>query len=146
MKKMMILLCLLCASDVSTAFAAEKNVHTATLDFTLNYRTDAAVPRNEHIMKNTVLLENKWVVAGKLQSVKDNQSLLFLVRMISHKNNKYNLQFMLVDSDEKHTYITEPRLAAITGLPAKLNQQADGKSFELNALVKLGTANPKLAS
>jgi len=142
MKKIFVLICMLCMSCTNAISASDKKPHAASLDFTLNYRPDSSSPQNEHIMKNSVMLENKWVVAGKLQTAHNNQSLLFLVRMLSHKNNKYNLQFMLVDSDDKHTYITEPRLAAITGLPMKMSQQGDGKSIQLNALVKVVGKQP----
>src|SRR3990167_2324695 len=133
MKKYLTMLLFIFSIASFNALATAEKTHDTTLDFTLTYKTP---DNSERVMKNTSILANKkWVVAGKLVSHNEDV-LLFLVRMLSHKNNKYNLEFMLIDSDHKKTYISMPQVKAMTGLPVKVAQK-DGESVvELNVLVK----------
>ncbi len=127
---------------MTTGFAAVKAKSAISLDFTMTYKSDATISSAEHVIKNSVQLsENKWVVAGKLQASKSDDVLLFLVRMLSHKNNKFNLEFMLIDSTSKNTAILMPHVAAMAGLPVQLTQKEDnGKTMQMNVLVNLDGA------
>ena len=133
MKKYLTMILFIFSIASFNALATAEKTQDTTLDFTLTYKTP---DNSERVMKNTSILANKkWVVAGKLVSHNEDV-LLFLVRMLSHKNNKYNLEFMLIDSDHKKTYISMPQVKAMTGLPVKVAQK-DGESVvELNVLVK----------
>jgi hypothetical protein len=116
---------------------AVKKVHEIKLDFMLNYKPEAGGAA-EHVMKNSFsMTENHWMVAGKLLTNHDKDTLLVLVRLLSYKNNKFNLQFMLIDSDEKQTYIAEPRMVAMSGLPVQLVKNEKGKSMQLSVLVNI---------
>ena len=142
MKKNLMLMLILNLFLVTTGFAAVKEKPAISLDFTMTYKSDATISSAEHVMKNSVQLsENKWIVAGKLQPKKSDDVLLFLVRMLSHKNNKFNLEFMLIDSTNKNTAILMPRVAAMAGLPVQLTQKEDnGKTMQMNVLVNLDGA------
>jgi hypothetical protein len=118
--------------------APVKKNQDVMLDFTLNYKSTLTQPPVEHDMKNSIGLKNgKWVVAGKLQNTKSNDLLLVMVRLMSHKNNKFNLEFMLVDSQNQATFVSEPHIVAIAGLPVQLFQQEDGKNIRITVLVNL---------
>ncbi len=120
------------------AFAAVKKPQNVALDFTLSYKPQVSTSQTEHVMKNAVQLDNnKWVVAGKMVTNKDNNVLLFLVRMLSHKNNKYKLEFMLIDSGNQTNYITMPRVAAMTGLPVQVAEKEGDTNIQLKVLVNM---------
>lgn len=137
MKKIIMMLLCLCIVSSTMSVGAVKKVHEIKLDFMLTYKPDTASV-TEHVMKNAFsLTENHWMVAGKLNSNLDKDMLLVLVRLTSHKNNKFNLQFMLIDSDNKQTFIAEPRMVAMSGLPVQLLKNENGKSIQLNVLVNI---------
>lgn len=126
----------------SISYAAVKNAKDVSLDFTLNYQINTSEKKAEHVMKNALQLSgNNWNVAGRLQT-SNNDVLLFLVRMASQHNNKFNLQFMVIDADNHHTFITEPKLTTLAGLPTELVVKGEGRTITVNALVKL-TPNPR---
>lgn len=121
-------------------FASIKKPQNAALDFTLSYKPQASTSTVEHVMKNEVKLAgDKWVVAGKMVNVKDNNVLLFMVREQSHHNNKYKLEFMLIDSGNHTSYVTMPHVAAMTGLPVKVANQEGDASIQLSVLVNMPT-------
>ncbi len=123
------------------AFAAVKNTKDISLDFTLNYQINTTEKKAEHVMKNALHLSgSNWNVAGRLQT-SNNDVLLFLVRMASQHNNKFNLQFMVIDADNRHTFVTEPKLTTLAGLPTELVVKGEGRTITLNALVKLNNSH-----
>jgi len=142
MKKFGIMSILFCVLFSISALAAVKKPQNIALDFTLSYKPQASTSLTEHVMKNAVqLADNKWVVAGRMVTNKNNDVLLFLVRMLSHKNNKYKLEFMLIDSGNRSNYITMPRVAAMTGLPVQIAEKEGDSQIQLNVLVNM--ANKK---
>jgi hypothetical protein len=122
------------------AFAAVKNNKEMTIDFTLNYKVQASGKVTEHVMKNNMhLIDGQWNIAGKLQSSKDDSILLFLVRLLSQKKNKFTLQFMIIDADNKNTFVMEPKMTLLPGLPAQLKVNGNDRSADLNVLIKLAS-------
>lgn len=122
----------------TTAFAAVKSKKDITLDFTLNYRNTAAGKASEHTMKDAVhIVSDKWHVAGKFITNKDDEVILFLVRLTNRKTSKFTFQFMIIDSDSKSTFISEPKMTTMAGLPSQMTISGDGRAITLNALVNL---------
>ncbi len=131
MKKYLILFLVFCTLLSTTVYAETKKSKTAALDFTLSYKPQLT---EEHVMKNVVKLQDSnWQVAGKLVTAGNSDVLLFMVRSVSHHNNKYNLEYMLIDSRNNNTYVSSKRVTAVTGLPMQLSQD----NVKMNLLVNL---------
>src|SRR3990167_5734643 len=98
----------------TTAFAAVKSKKDVTLDFTLNYRNTMPGKVAQHEMKNAVhIVSDKWHIAGKFISNKNDEVILFLVRLANRKTSKFTIQFMIIESDNKNTFITEPKMTTM---------------------------------
>jgi hypothetical protein len=137
MKKYLMIFLILGALLGTACFAVEKQKKNVALEFTLNYKPEENQP-TEHVMKNTVkLADSKWMVAGKLVKPKEEDVLLFLVRQVSHKNNKYQLEFMIIDARNQVNSIVMPRVTAITGLPVQVVDKTDNHSIQLNVNVAI---------
>lgn len=137
MKKNFVLILILMLFQ-ATAFAAIKSKKDITLDFTLNYHNTAPGKSAEHVMKDAVhIVSDKWHVAGKFMTNKNDEVILFLVRLANRKTSKFTFQFMIIESDNKNTFITEPKLTTMAGLPSQMTISGEGRTITLNALVKL---------
>lgn len=122
----------------TAAFAAAKPAKDITLDFALNYKINKAGKTSQHDMKNVIrVIGSNWNVAGKFQTTNKDEVVLFLVKLVSQRNNKFTFGLMIIDSDSKNTYITEPKITTMAGLPSQMVITGDGRVITLNALVNL---------
>ena len=142
MKKIIMFVMFLFLFPLSVANAAVVKVNKdITLDFTMNYKSQ--VSGSEHIMKNVLhIAGDKWHVAGRFQTSKNDKLLLFLVKMLSHRNSKFTFQFMIIDADNKNVFITEPRFTLMAGLPSQQVIRGNGRTITLNTLLNITGGQP----
>tara|TARA_R110000868_G_scaffold350501_2_gene611716 strand:+ start:1990 stop:2424 length:435 start_codon:yes stop_codon:yes gene_type:complete len=140
MKKWLIAIMMVIACYATVGNADVKQKKVVTLNFTMTYKQDTIDKPIEHVMKNKYVITNyKWVTVGKFNANDDSETILLLVRMMSHKDNKFKLQFMLIDSSNDHTYVSQPQMHVISGLPAQLKQRDGDRSVQLDVLMNLAT-------
>lgn len=135
-KNFLLILCLMIFQ--TAVFAAVKHNKDITLDFTLNYKNHGKV--SEHVMKNTVRVAGeKWQMAGKFVANKNDEVIILMVRLIKRTTSKFTFQYMVIDSDNKGTYISEPIVKTMAGLPTQTILSEDGRTITMNSLVNFST-------
>ncbi|HTM63654.1 MAG TPA: hypothetical protein VL360_04040 [Gammaproteobacteria bacterium] len=125
----------------TAVFAAVKHNNEMTLDFTLNYQNHGSIA--EHVMKNTIhVAGDKWQMAGKFVGSKNDEVIILMVKLIKRTTSKFTFQYMVIDSDNKGTYVSEPIVKTMAGLPTQTVVSESGRTITLNSLVNL---SPKQA-
>jgi len=95
------------------------------------------------VMKNTIhVAGDKWQMAGKFVGSKNDEVIILMVKLIKRTTSKFTFQYMVIDSDNKGTYVSEPIVKTMAGLPTQTVVSESGRTITLNSLVNL---SPKQA-